>query len=168
MKNLTITDAKNAIENLVNIFEELGLGDPFGAGRAREAILASFLEHKLGEDLHGCDAYTDDGNIYEYKTTLVSSGLAGRYDVSTQPTWEEQVEYLTEDKIANNTYHYYATFTSKLELVSVWKMDGKTVLDLLLPKIKHKFFQDKTHLRVQGIHATLSAKDIRENAIKLL
>lgn len=163
----TMNDAQSAITNLVEIFECLDLGDPFGAGRAREAILAAFLGHHLGDDLQGADAYDDRGNIYEYKTTLVSCGISGRYDVSSQPTWEEQVEYLRENKIANNAYHYYASFTPKMELVSVYEIDGETVLDLLLPKLHKKFFQDKTNLKVQGLHATLSAKDIRTFGKKL-
>lgn len=163
----TIEDAQYAITNLVEIFDYLGLGDPFGAGRAREAILANFLGHTLGDDLQGADAYDNSGNIYEYKTTLASCGVAGRYDVSTQPTWQDQVDYLREDKIANNAYHYYATFTPKMELVSVFEIDGDTVLDLLLPKLQKKFFQDKTNLKVQGLHATLSAKDIRTFGNKL-
>ena len=99
----TMNDAQTAITNLVEIFEYLELGDPFGAGRAREAILAAFLGHHLGDDLQGADAYDDNGNIYEYKTTLVSCGISGRYDVSSQPTWEDQVEYLRENKIANSS-----------------------------------------------------------------
>lgn len=167
MSNYTMSDASKAITELCYMFEELGLGDPFGAGRAREAILADFLGHKLGDDLQGVDAYDDEGNVYEYKTTLASGGLAGRYDVCSQPTWEEFVDYLTDEKIGNNKCHYYATFTEKMELQMVYEMDGDTTLALLLPKLERKFYQDKTNLKVPGLHATLTAKQIREHGRRL-
>lgn len=173
----TMADAAKAITNLCEIFETLGLGDPFGAGRAREAILANFLGHKLGDDLQGCDATDDEGNLYEYKTVLadpeapqasIREKIAGRYDVSDRPDWDTFVAYLKEEKIANNKCHYYAAFDSKMNLLSVYEMTGEVALDLLLPKLERKFFQDKSELASPVLHATLTAKDIRENSTRLL
>jgi len=164
----TMKDAVECIKKLVDIFDELGLGDPFAAGRAREAILADFLSHELGDELHGCDAYNKEGDLFEYKTKTDDFPIAGRYDVSSQPTWDDQVKYLQEEKIANNAKHYYATFTKKFDLTQVWEIDGDKVLELLLPKLNNKYHQDKTNLKVQNLHATLTAKDIRENGKRIL
>jgi hypothetical protein len=163
----TIKDVQSAISNLVDLFKSLNWGDPFASGRCREAILASFLGHNIAADLHGADAYDDNGDIFEYKTTTVSKGISGRYDVSSQPTWEELVDYLREEKIANHTYHYYATFTPNMEIVSVYEMEGNTVLELILPKLHRKFIQEKTNLKVPSLYATLSAKEIRTHGNKL-
>ena len=131
----------------------------------------------MGDDLQGCDAYDDEGNLYEYKTVLadpdapqasIREKIAGRYDVCDRPDWDTFVKYLQEEKIANNKFHYYASFDAKMRLLSVYEMAGQTTLDLLLPKLERKFYQDKTELASPVLHATLTAKDIRENATRLL
>jgi len=55
-----------------------------------------------------------------------------------QPTWEEQEKYLTDKKIGKYPEHFYNRFNGG-KLVESWKMDGKTVLRLLTPKLRRKF-----------------------------
>ena len=96
---------------LVRIAQQMDVGDPFGAGRAREIILSGILGHKIGSDLHGIDAESFCGKeTYEYKTSLSTKALSPRYDVSWRDTWEKQIEYLEQDKIANHEFHFFASF----------------------------------------------------------
>lgn len=156
----------DAVQHVIKVFADEELGDPFASGRAREAILADFLGHTLGVDLHGCDAYDDVGNLFEYKTTYAHIGLRGRYDVSSYPTWSKQVAYLKREKIGIYQYHYFATFTTRLDIQDVYRLSGDTVLDLLLPKFKKKYLCDKTSLKRRDLYATLSAREIMTHGQK--
>ena len=146
----------DAIRSLVDVFDFFRLGDPFGGGRTREAILAEFLNHTIGDDLSGADAYSADGCEYEYKTGF---GFNGRYEVSTYPNWEEQEEYLVNEKIGYYDIHYYAVFNRKYELVKVYKMSGKKANDILLPKFRDFYFRDKTNLASHTLTASMTRRD---------
>ena len=171
-KEEAIVKLNAALDVLYTVCDEMDWGDPFAAGRIREIILANYLNHKIGESLHKEDAINEDGDKIEYKTVLELLGLKGRYDVSWQPTWELQLDYLKNEKIANNKFHYFATFTNNCKLVSVYQMTGEKALELLLPKIQKKFnnfkAKEKLNLKNMSLHATLSKKQIIENSIKIL
>ena len=148
---------------LVQIANQMDVGDPFGAGRAREIILSGILGHKIGSDLHGIDAESFCGKeTYEYKTSLSTKYLTPRYDVSWCDTWENQIEYLKQNKIANHEFHFFASFTILGEVTAIYKMSGDKVLELLLPKLQRKFYAPKKRSGV--LYASLSEKDLREHA----
>ena len=81
---------------------ELNVGDPFNYNRGREIHTAFTLGHTVS-DTSGCvrismsDAY-ENGSPIEYKSTIGT--LKATYNgVSVQPSWEDQAEYLCNDKI---------------------------------------------------------------------
>jgi len=154
-------------EELVQLAQLMEVGDPFGPGRAREIILAGILGHKIGDTLHGIDAQSFCGKkTYEYKTSLSTTYLTPRYDVSWCDTWENQVEYLKLNKIANHEFHFFASFTIFGEVTAIYKMSGEKVLELLLPKLQRKFYAPKKRSGV--LYASLSEKDLRKHAEKIL
>lgn len=152
---------------LVQLAHLMDVGDPFGAGRAREIILSGILEHKIGDKLHGIDAQSFCATkTYEYKTWLDSCYPTARYDVSWCDTWENQVEYLKHNKIANHEFHFFASFTVFGEVTAIYKMSGEKVLELLLPKLQRKFYAPKKRSGV--LYASLTQKDLREHAEKII
>ena len=155
-----IEEVIDAIVNLIDVFNEEGLGDPFGAGRTREAILAEFLDHNIGDDLSGEDAYDENGNEFEYKTGF---DFNGRYEVSTYPTWEEQEKYLLNEKIGYYKFHYYATFNRKYEIQKVYRISGDKANKVLIPKFREFYDRDKTNLASQTLTANMYLNDVLEH-----
>jgi len=121
-------------EQMYDLCQENGWGDPFSYARSREIHLAGLLGHKVAETYSGADAIDGDGEC-EYKSTIANS-INGTYNgISVQDTWEEQERYLIEDKLGKYANHYIARYDGgKVE--EVWKLDGDTVLAILLPKLK--------------------------------
>ena len=153
-------------EELVQLASELNYGDPYAAGRMREIILASKLGHTLHHDLHGEDAkfINEESTLIkvEYKTNFESFGIKGRYDVSWQPTWEDQVYYLEKEKIADKKFHYFATFTSNYTIAEVYQLTGDKVLELLLPEIEKRYNTTNSEKKNRGLYATLGQPAIKK------
>ena len=151
-------------EELVQLASELNYGDPFASGRMREIILAQELGHTIHHDLHGEDAkfLNEESKIVkvEYKTNFEKWGLQGRYDVSWQPTWQKQVDYLESEKIANKEYHYFATFSDDYKIVDIYQLTGRTVLDLLLPSLEKNYKNRDSAKKNQGLYSTLGQPTI--------
>jgi len=145
--------------------DENGWGDPFSYARAKEIDIAIQLGHKVSDTLSGADGYDEDGGC-EYKSTI-GKNINGTYNgISVQPTWSEQVEYLKNEKIGKYKNHYIARF-DKGNIVEVWKLDGETVLNILLPKLENKYptILEKKDPRLS---ASLTQKEIYKNGIKIL
>jgi hypothetical protein len=153
-------------EELVQLAGELNYGDPYAAGRMREIILASKLGHTLHHDLHGEDAkfISEDSKVIkvEYKTNFESFGIKGRYDVSWQPTWEDQVYYLETEKIGDKKFHYFATFTIDYTVAEVYELSGEKVLEILLPQFEKKYNTTNSEKKNRGLYATLGQPDIKK------
>ena len=144
--------------------DENGWGDPFSYARAKEIDIAIQLGHKVSDTLSGADGYDEDGGC-EYKSTI-GKNINGTYNgISVQPTWSEQVEYLKNEKIGKYKNHYIARF-DKGNIVEVWKLDGKTVLNILLPKLENKYptILEKKDPR---LGASLTQKDIYDYGIQI-
>jgi len=121
-------------EQMYQLCEEQGWGDPFSYARSREIHLAGLLGHTVADTYSGADAIDEDGEC-EYKSTIAKS-INGTYNgISVQDTWEEQERYLIEDKLGKYANHYIARYDEG-KVVEVWKLDGDTVLGILLPKLK--------------------------------
>ena len=112
-------------------------GDPFSYSRGKEIYLANYLNHKVAPSYSGPDGIDCDGGC-EYKTTIQEEIKASYTGISKHDTWENQVEYLKNEKIANYKNHYIARFDEG-EIKEIYKMDGNKVLELLLPKLKKQF-----------------------------
>jgi len=144
--------------------DENGWGDPFSYARAKEIDIAIQLGHKVSDTLSGADGYDEDGGC-EYKSTI-GKNINGTYNgISVQPTWSEQVEYLKNEKIGKYKNHYIARF-DKGNIVEVWKLDGKTVLNILLPKLE-KSYPTILEKKDPRLSANLTQKEIYDYGIKI-
>ena len=135
--NTAVQDYRKAYESMYAICEANGWGDPFSYARSKEILMAGTLNHQVSITLAGADAIDEDGEA-EYKSTTGKT-IGGAYNgISVQKTWEEQERYLTEDKIGKYTNHYFARFDGG-KIAEIWKLKGKDVLAILLPKLRKKF-----------------------------
>ena len=169
LENLSVkTDEELYIElykQMYDICKRNNWGDPFSYARAKEIYIANFLKHQVAETYSGPDGIDCDGEC-EYKSTIDKNIKATYNGISVQETWEQQVEYLTKNKIAKYKNHYFARFDGG-EIKEIYKMDGNKVLELLLPKLK-KQFEKENKGKDPRLGTSLSKKEIIENSIKLL
>jgi len=163
--NMTPTqNYKFLFESIYKLCENEKWGDPMSYARSREILIAGTLGHKIADTLSGADAIDEDGEC-EYKSTI-STSINGSYNgISVQPTWEEQVEYLKNKKIAKYKNHYIAQFKSG-KIVEIWKLDGMDVLNILLPKLKRGFESTKNR-KDPRLGASLTKKEIHANGEKI-
>ena len=96
-------------EEMYQLCDQQGWGDPFSYARSREIHMAGTLGHRIADDYSGADAFDQDGGA-EYKSTIGKSINATYNGISVQDTWEEQERYLIEDKIGKYKNHYYARY----------------------------------------------------------
>lgn len=123
---------------MAQICQKEGWGDPFSYARSKEILAAIELGHTVSKTLSGADAYNENGDPVEYKSTTGKKVKGSYTGISVQPTWEEEEKYLKEEKIAKYPEHYYNRFEDG-KLVESWKLDGNIVYSLLCPKLKNKF-----------------------------
>ena len=137
---------QHLFEEMYQLCEEQGWGDPFSYARSREIHLAGILGHQVAETYSGADAIDEDGKESEYKSTIEST-INGTYNgVSVQDTWEEQEEYLVNDKIGKYPNHYIARYDNG-KVVEVWKLKSEDVLEILLPKFKKDWERKTSNLK---------------------
>ena len=135
--NTAVQEYKKAYESMYAICESNGWGDPFSYARSKEILMAGTLNHQVSITLAGADAIDEEGEA-EYKSTTGKT-IGGAYNgISVQKTWEEQERYLIEDKIGKYKNHYFARFDGG-KIAEIWKLSGKDVLSILLPKLKKSF-----------------------------
>lgn len=121
-------------EEMYQLCNQQGWGDPFSYARSREIHLAGILGHKLVKTYSGADAIDENGEC-EYKSTIANS-INGTYNgISVQDTWEKQELYLIEEKLGKYFNHYFARYENG-KVVEVWKLSSDDVLMILLPKLK--------------------------------
>jgi len=125
-------------KQMADLCDEQEWGDPFSYARSKEIYAVLALGHEIAPDYSGADAINQNGEEVEYKSTI-SKNVKGAYTgISVQPTWEKQVKYLKEEKLAKYPEHYYNRFESG-KLVESWRLTGQQVFALLTPKLKGKF-----------------------------
>jgi|TARA_B100001287_G_C22368001_1_gene382887 hypothetical protein len=128
---------QNLFEEMYNLCQENNWGDPFSYARSREIYMATVLGHKVAETFSGADGIDEVGEC-EYKSTT-GKNVNGTYNgISVQDTWEEQEDYILNRKIGKYENHYFARFDGGT-IAEIWKVDGKDVVNCLLPKIQDKF-----------------------------
>jgi len=156
---------KYFFEGMYKLSEENGWGDPFSYARSREIHIAGTLGHQISNTLSGADAIDEDGEC-EYKSTI-SKNINGSYNgISVQPTWEEQVEYLRNEKIAKYKNHYIARYDGG-KIVEVWKLDGMDVFNILLPKLKRAYMSTNNR-KDPRLGSSLTQKEIYSYGEKIL
>ena len=132
-------------EEMYNLCEEQGWGDPFSYARSREIHLAGILGHKVAKTYSGADAIDEIGEA-EYKTTIQKS-IKGTYNgISIQNTWKEQEKYLIEEKLGKYSYHYIGRYEGP-KVVEIQRLTSNDILMILLPKLKKDWKR-----KIQGNH----------------
>ena len=126
---------------MYQICEQQQWGDPFSYARSREIYMANTLGHQIASTLSGADAIDEDGEC-EYKSTINPQIQATYNGISVQPTWEQQLAYLTSDKIGKYKNHYYARYDGA-NIVELYKMSADKVLDYILPKLHTQYHREK-------------------------
>tara|TARA_Y100000593_G_scaffold94721_1_gene195390 strand:- start:1681 stop:2271 length:591 start_codon:yes stop_codon:yes gene_type:complete len=153
-------------EMLSSICIEEEWGDPNSYARGKEIYASIKLGHKISKSYSGADAYNKDGHPTEYKSTIAKNCKGSYTGISVQPTWEEQVRYLKEDKILKYLEHYFNRFEGG-KLVESWLLTGKQVYDVLLPKLKKKY-SNVLNLKDPRLSADVSWGEIKKHGKQII
>ena len=155
---------KMLYERMYELCKEQEYGDPFSYARSREILISVLLGHDISPTLSGADGIDEDGEC-EYKST-VSKNINGAYNgISVQESWEKQVDYLRNDKIAKYKNHYIVRFDGS-KIAEIWKLNGNVVCDILEPKLKKKYPTILTK-KDPRLSASLTKKEIQTNGEKI-
>ncbi len=143
-----------------------GGGDPFSYARSKEILAACKLGHEVAHTYSGADAFNENGDPVEYKSTIDSRVKGAYTGISVQPTWAEQKKYLFEEKLAKYPEHYYNRFENG-KLVESWRMSGQKVYDLLLPKLRKSY---KTVLQKKDprLSANITTSEIQKYGTRVI
>lgn len=156
---------KSVYEELYRICQKNKWGDPFSYARSREIYLAIELGHQVSSTYSGADGIDKDGNEAEYKSTI-SLKIKGTYSgISKKENWDQQVQYLTNEKIGKYPYHYFARFDGPI-ITEIYKVEAKYILDFILPKIKKQFFSKKIKADPRFV-VTIEESFIKKYGIKI-
>ena len=123
------------------------------------------MQHEISDTLAGADGIDQEGAC-EYKSTTGKSIQGAYTGISVQPTWADQEKYLREEKIGKYENHYISRFAGSKGIVEIWKLKGKDVLTILLPKLKKKFETVK-NLKDPRLAADVTKKDIVKYGIQI-
>ena len=129
---------KKLYERMARLSAEQGWGDPFSYARSKEIYAAIELGHTIAKDFAGADAYNKAGQPVEYKSTTGEKVKGSYTGISVRDSWEDQVHYLREEKLAKYPEHFYNRFNNG-RLAESWQLSGQQVFDLLLPKLEKKY-----------------------------
>lgn len=155
---------KMLYERMYELCKEQEYGDPFSYARSREILISVLLGHDISPTLSGADGIDEDGEC-EYKSTI-SKNINGAYNgISVQESWEKQVDYLRNDKIAKYKNHYIVRFDGS-KIAEIWKLDGSVVCDILEPKLK-KTYPTILTKKDPRLGASLTKKEIQTNGEKI-
>ena len=153
---------KQAFETLYRVCQDNNWGDPFSYARSREIHIATTLGHTVADTYSGADAFDQDGNPVEYKSTIAKR-INGTYNgVSVQDTWEEQERYLREEKLGHYPFHFIARYEGGV-IVEVWELTADDVLAVLLPKFRKDWDRKRGGKHKDPrLSATLTKGDIHQ------
>ena len=141
------------------ICERNGWGDPFSYARSKEIMMAIVMKQKIADTYSGADGFDDDGGA-EYKSTI-QKNIQGTYNgISVQPTWDEQLNYLIEEKIGKYKHHYFARFADG-KIVELYVLDAIDVLSILLPKLKKQYHRSSQR-KDPRLGATVTKREIHK------
>jgi hypothetical protein len=165
-QNAARSQIRHLLTEAATLAYEHGFGDILSYARSKEFIAAEALGHCIAETYAGADAFNQKGEPVEYKSTTAKHCKGAYTGISVFETWEEQLRYLFEEKIAKYPEHYYNRFENGI-LVEVWKMKGIDVYKLLLPKLEKKFFSD-TKSKDPRLDANITWTEIQKYGTKVI
>jgi hypothetical protein len=144
-----------------DLCQENEWGDPFSYARAKEIYATCSLGHKMpGPNMYaGADGINQNGQPVEYKSTTGKKCQGSYTGISVHKTWREQEKYLITEKLGKYPEHYYNRFEDG-KLIESWKLSGKKVLDILLPKLAKKF-ETVNQQKDPRLAATVTWKEIK-------
>tara|TARA_R100000808_G_C2117217_1_gene129495 strand:+ start:62 stop:568 length:507 start_codon:yes stop_codon:yes gene_type:complete len=158
---------QEAKKKYIDLFQQMsdlctaeGWGDPHSYARSKEILAACHLGHEVSGTLSGADAFNEKGHPVEYKSTTGAKVKGSYTGISVQPSWEEQVKYLREDKILKYSEHYFNRFEGG-ELAESWVLTGQQVYDILLPKLRGKY-SDVLYKKDPRLSATVTTTEIKK------
>jgi hypothetical protein len=145
-----------------DLCQEKDWGDPFSYARAKEIYATCSLNHQMpGPTMYaGADGINEQGQPVEYKSTTGKNCQGSYTGISVQKDWREQEKYLVTEKLGKYPEHYYNRFEDG-KLTESWKLSGKKVLDILLPKLAKKF-DTVSQQKDPRLAATVTWKEIQE------
>ncbi len=151
-----------------DLCQENNWGDPFSYARAKEIYATCALGHKMpGPNVFaGADGINEKGQPVEYKSTTGKKCQGSYTGISVQKDWKQQEKYLVTEKIAKYPEHFYNRFEDGV-LAESWKMSGKKVLDILLPKLAKKFNTVKSQ-KDPRLAATVTWSEIKEHGEQVI
>jgi hypothetical protein len=153
-------------QTIAVLCEEQGIKDPFSYARSKEILAAIELGHTVADEFSGADAIDENGEEVEYKSTIDKRCKGAYTGISVQPTWEEQVKYLREEKLLKYNRHFYNRFADG-RLVESWSLTGQQVYDILLPKLEKAYARVST-LKDPRLAASVSWTEIKNNGVRVL
>jgi hypothetical protein len=159
---------RTAYLELQQVCQEAGWGDPFSYARGKEMFMAIELGHSVADTLSGADAYNQNGEPVEYKSTIGKS-ISGTYNgISVLPTWEEQVEYLRNKKIGCYGEHYIARFGKESGVIEeMYQLTGEQACEILIPKLAKKYPTQLTK-KDPRLGATITKGEIYEYGTRIV
>ena len=154
------------LESAAQICEQQGWGDPLSYARSKEIYAAIRHGHKIADTYSGADAINENGDEVEYKSTIAKRCKGAYTGISVQETWEKQVRYLFEEKIAKYPEHYFNRFKEG-KLVESWKMKGTDVFNILLPKLK-KAYPHVLNKKDPRLSANITWREIQQYGTQVI
>ena len=155
-------------ESFARLRDEFGFDDLTNYGRLKEFAMAASLGHEFPGEYADADAFDQDGNPVEYKSTVQDRINATYNGISVQPTWENQKEYLIEEKICKYPDHFFARFPRhNLEIQEMYRLGGKKVYELLLPKLRRQY-KSKKQRKDPRLGSSIGQTDIREHGTRIV
>ena len=152
-------------KEMLKLCKEQAWGDPFSYARAKEIYAANVLGHRVASTFSGADAFDEEGNPCEYKSTTQDRPQGAYTGVSVQSTWKEQEEYLEKKKIKPYS-HFYNRFDNS-GLVESWNVLGDIVHDILLPKFK-KNYPTVLEKKDPRLSANMNWTEIQKYGVKVI
>lgn len=153
-------------KRMSQVCDKQGWGDPFSYARSKEIYATCVLGHKVADSFSGADAFNQNGEPVEYKSTTGKRCKGSYTGISVQNTWEEQKQYLLKEKLAKYPEHYYNRFKDGA-LVESWKLPGEKVYELLLPKLKKKY-PSILQKKDPRLSATISWHEIQKHGKRVI
>ncbi len=157
---------KQLYQRMSSLCAENNWGDPLSYARAKEIYAAIELGHNVSSTLSGADAFNQLGQPVEYKSTIDKKVKGSYTGISRQSTWGEQVRYLKEEKIAKYPEHFFNRFKDG-KLVESWRLSGKQVFDILLPKLK-KQYPNAHNKKDPRLNANITYTEIMKYAKRII
>ena len=114
----------------------------------------------------GADGINEKGQPVEYKSTTGKKCQGSYTGISVHRNWQEQEKYLVTEKLGKYPEHFYNRFEDG-KLIESWKLSGKKVLDILLPKLAKKF-NTVNQQKDPRLAATVTWKDIQRHGEQVI